>query len=570
MNMSFLQTPSLLMYNKMLKSLADGKSFTKVLALFGELRGQGLYPDNFTLPVVLKSIGRLRKVLEGEKVHGYAVKTGLEFDSYVSNSLMGMYASLGKIEITHKVFDEMPQRDVISWNGLISSYVGNGRFEDAIGVFQRMSQESNLKFDEGTIVSTLSACSALKNLEIGEGIHKYVVTEFEMSVRIGNALVDMFCKCGYLDKARAVFDSMRDKNVKCWTSMVFGYVSNGRIDEARELFERSPVKDVVLWTAMMNGYVQFNRFDEALELFRCMQTAGIRPDNFVLVSLLTGCAQTGALEQGKWIHGYINENRVKVDKVVGTALVDMYAKCGCIETALEVFYEIKERDTASWTSLIYGLAMNGMSGRALDLYYEMENVGVRLDAITFVAVLTACNHGGFVAEGRKIFHSMTERHKVQPKSEHCSCLIDLLCRAGLLDEAEELVDKMCSETDETLVPVYCSLLSAARNYGNVKIAERIAEKLEKVEVSDSSAHTLLASVYASANRWEDVTNVRRKMKDLGIRKFPGCSSIEVDGVSHEFIVGDDPSSHPKMDEINSMLHQTTNLMLDLEHKEIDS
>jgi pentatricopeptide repeat protein len=214
--------------------------------------------------------------------------------------------------------------------------------------------------------------------------------------------------------------------------------------------------------------------------------------------------------------------------------------------------------------------MNGMSGRALDLYYEMENVGVRLDAITFVAVLTACNHGGFVAEGRKIFHSMTERHNVQPKSEHCSCLIDLLCRAGLLDEAEELIDKMRGESDETLVPVYCSLLSAARNYGNVKIAERVAEKLEKVEVSDSSAHTLLASVYASANRWEDVTNVRRKMKDLGIRKFPGCSSIEIDGVGHEFIVGDDLLSHPKMDEINSMLHQTTNLMLDLEHKEIDS
>ncbi|KAG7598889.1 Pentatricopeptide repeat [Arabidopsis suecica] len=569
MKMGSLQAPSLLMYNRMLKSLAESKSFTKVLALFGELRGQGLHPDNFTLPVVLKSVGRLRKVIEGEKVHGYAVKTGLEFDSYVCNSLMGMYAALGKIEITHKVFDEMPERDVVSWNGLISSYVGHGRFEDAIGVFKRMSWESNLKADEGTIVSTLSACSVLKNLEIGERIYRYVVTEFEMSVRIGNALVDMFCKCGCLDKARAIFDSMRDKNVKCWTSMVSGYVSNGRIDEARELFERSPVKDVVLWTAMMNGYVQFNRFDEALELFRCMQTKGIRPDNFVLVSLLTGCAQTGALDQGKWIHGYICENRVTVDKVVGTALVNMYAKCGCIETALEVFYEMKERDTTSWTSLIYGLATNGMSGRALDLYYEMENVGVRLDDITFVAVLTACNHGGFVAEGRRIFYSMTERHKIQPKSEHYSCLIDLLCRAGLLDEAEELIDKMHGESDKTLVPVYCSLLSAARNYGNVKIAERVAEKLEKVEVSDSSAHTLLASVYASANRWEDVTNVRRKMKDLGIRKFPGCSSIEVDGVSHEFIVGNDPSSHPKMDEINSMLHQTTNLMLDLEHEEIE-
>ncbi|KAF2560066.1 hypothetical protein F2Q68_00014997 [Brassica cretica] len=347
---------------------------------------------------------------------------------------MGMYAALGKMEITHKLFDEMPERDVVSWNGLISSYAGHGSFDDAITVFKRMSKESNLKPDESTIVSTLSACSALKNLEVGEGIHRYVVvTEFEMSVKIGNALVDMFCKCG-------------------------------RIDEGRELFERSPVKDVVLWTAMMNGYVQFNRFDEALELFRCMQTDGIRPDNFVLVSLLKGCAQTGALEQGKWIHGYIDENRVTVDRVVGTALVDMYAKCGCIESALEVFYETKERDTASWTSLIYGLTMNGMSGRAMDLYYEMESVGVRLDDITFVAVLTACNHCGFVEEGRRVFYSMTKVHKIQPKAEHYSCLIDLLSRAGLLEEAEEVIDEMRNESDESLVPLYCSLLSAAHTF----------------------------------------------------------------------------------------------------------
>ncbi|CAN6899828.1 unnamed protein product [Brassica oleracea] len=560
MKMGPVQTPSLIAYNKMLKSLADTKTFTKVLFLFSELRRNALFPDNFTLPIVLKSIGRLRNVLEGEKLHGYAVKSGLKFDPYVCNSLMGMYAALGKMEITHKVFDEMPERDVVSWNGLISSYVGHGRFDDAVAAFKRMSQESSLKPDESTIVSTLSACSALKNLEVGEGIHRYVVgTELETSVKIGNALVDMYSKCGCLDKARAVFDSMRGKNVKCWTSMVSGYVSKGRIDEGRELFERSPAKDVVLWTAMMNGYVQFNRFDEALELFRCMQSQGVSPDNFVLVSLLKGCAQTGALEQGKWIHGYICENRVRVDEVVGTALVDMYAKCGCIETALEVFYETKERDAASWTSLIYGLAMNGMSRRAMDLYYEMENVGVRLDDITFVAVLTACNHGGFVAEGRRVFYSM-----IQPKTEHYSCMIDLLCRAGCLDEAEELIDNMRNESDETLVPVYCSLLSAARNYGNLEVAERVAEKLKEVEVSDSSAHTLLASVYASANRWQDVTNVRRRMKDLGIRKFPGCSSVEIDGVPHEFIVGDtsSSSSHPKMDEINTML--ASNYKLDVE------
>ncbi|CAH8360022.1 unnamed protein product [Eruca vesicaria subsp. sativa] len=476
-----VQIPSLIVYNKMLKSLAESKSFTKVLTLFAELRRNALYPDNFTLPVVLKSIGRLRNVTDGEKLHGYALKYGLNLDPYVC---MGMYAALGKMEITHKVFDEMPERDVVSWN--------TG------------------------------------------------------------------------DKARAVFDSMRSKNVNCWTSMVSGYVSNGRIDEGRELFERSPVKDVVLWTAMINGYVQFNRFDEALELFRCMQTQGIRPDNFVLVSLLNGCAQTGALEQGKWIHGYIYENGVRVDKVVGTSLVDMYAKCGCIETALEVFYETKERDTASWTSLIYGLAMNGMSRRAMDLYYEMENIGVRLDDITFVAVLTACNQSGFVGEGRRVFYSM-----IQPKSEHYSCMLDLLCRAGCLDEADELIDKMRNESDETLVPVYCSLLSAARNYGNVELAERVAKKLEKVEVSDSSAHTLLASVYASANRWEDVTNVRRKIKVWESESFLVVALLEIDGVPHEFIVGD-TSSRPKMDEINTMLHQTTNWMLSLEHAVVES
>ncbi|XP_056848424.1 pentatricopeptide repeat-containing protein At1g31430-like isoform X2 [Raphanus sativus] len=478
MKMGPVQTPSLIVYNKMLKSFADTKTFTKVLSLFAELRRNALYPDNFTLPIILKSIGRLRNVAEGEKLHGYALKSGLNLDPYVCNSLMGMYAALGKMEIARKVFDEMPQRDVVSWNGLISSYVGHGRFDDAVAVFKRMSKESDLKPDESTIVSTLSACSALKNLELGEVIH---------------------------------------------------------------------------------------RFDEALELFRRMQSQGVRPDNFVLVSLLKGCAQTGGLEQGKWIHGYICENRVRVDKVVGTALVDMYAKCGCIETALEVFYETRERDTASWTSLIYGLAMNGMSRRAMDLYYEMENGGVRLDDITFVSVLTACNHGGFVGEGRGVFYSMSNVHKVRPKSEHYSCMIDLLCRAGCLEEAEELIDEMRDESDKTLVPVYCSLLSAARNYGNVELAERVAEKLEKVEVSDSSAHTLLASVYASANKWEDVTNVRSKMKDLGIRKFPGCSSVEIDGVPHESIVGDtssSSSSHPKTDEIK--YNAVSNYKLDVE------
>ncbi|XP_010525143.1 PREDICTED: pentatricopeptide repeat-containing protein At1g31430 [Tarenaya hassleriana] len=564
--LGFVQSPCLVMYNLMIKAVAKDENFRKVLVLFSELRKQGLNPDNFTLPPVFKAMGCLGKVVEGEKVHGYVVKSG--FDACVCNSVMGMYGALGKMEVAKKVFDEIPERDVVSWNVLISSYVGHRKFEDAIAVFRRMRRESNLKADEATVVSTLSACSVLRNQEVGEEIHRYVDAELEMTTKIGNALLDMYCKCGCVDKARAIFDEMGNKNVICWTSMVSGYASNGSLDEARELFERSPVRDIVLWTAMINGYVQFNLFDEALKLFRKMQIQRLRPDNFILVTLLKGCAQTGALEQGKWLHGYIHENSITLDRVVGTALVDVYAKCGCVEKALEVFYEMKERDTASWTSVIYGLAVNGMTSKALDFFSQMEEAGFRPDDITFIGVLTACNHGGLVEEGRRYFDSMTKTYKIQPKSEHYSCLIDLLCRAGLLDEAELLLEMIPIESSDIVVPLYCSLLSACRNYGNLKMSERVGRRLERVEVKDSSVHTLLASVYASANRWEDVTTVRRKMKELGIRKFPGCSSIEVNGVLHEFMVGG--PSHMEMDDIHSVLGQVTKWMLGLEREGIES
>ncbi|GFY96286.1 pentatricopeptide repeat (PPR-like) superfamily protein [Actinidia rufa] len=295
---NFIEDPSLFIYNVMIKAFAKHGSFRRAVSLFDGLRVQGLWPDNYTYPFVFKAIGCLKEGFVGEKVHGFVVKSGVDFDCYVCNSLMDMYAELGWVETVKKVFDEMPERDSVSWNVLISGYVRCNRFEDAIDVFRRMQRESNAKPDEATVVSTLSACTALKNLELGKEIHHYV--------------------------ARQIFDAMPTKNVICWTSMVSGYVSCGRLDEARDLFERSPVKDLVLWTAMINGYVQFNRVDEAVALFREMQIERIKPDKFTVVALLTGCSQLGALEQGKWIHRCIEENRITIDVVVGTALVDIW------------------------------------------------------------------------------------------------------------------------------------------------------------------------------------------------------------------------------------------------------
>ncbi|CAK9135599.1 unnamed protein product [Ilex paraguariensis] len=547
----FLEDPHLFVYNVMIKAYTKNGRFRRALLLFDELRYNGLWPDNFTYPFVFKAIGGLREVLSGEKVHGFVVKSGVVFDCYVCNSIMDMYGELGYVGSLKKMFDEMPERDLVSWNVLITGFVRCNRFEDAIAVYCQMRRESDVKPDEATVVSTLSACTALKNIELGKEIHQYVSNELGFTTIIGNALLDMYSKSGFLGMARQIFDGMLTKNVICWTSMVSGYVNGGQLDEARELFGRSPVRDVILWTAMINGYVQFNQVDEAMALFQEMQMKSIKPDKFTVVSLLTGCSQLGALEQGKWIHGYMEENRIKIDVVAGTALIDMYAKCGCIEKSLEIFGRLKEKDTALWTSIICGLAMNGKTSKALELFSEMEQGGFRPDDITFVGVLSACSHGGLVEEGRRYFSLMKKLYQIEPKLEHYGCLIDLLGRAGLLDEAEDLIEDLPKENNKIIVPLYGAFLSACRIYGNIDIAERVAKRLMEMEYGDSTVHTLLANVYASADRWDDATKVRRKMRDLGVRKAPGCSSIEVDGNVHEFLAGD--ASHPEMYKVYSML-----------------
>lgn len=534
---SCCENRTLFMYNVMIKGYVKTGQFKKPLYLFNELKIHGLFPDNFTYPFVFKAIGELKMVKGGEKIHGYVLKSGVLFDNYVGNSVMDMYGLFGYVESLNKVFDEMPNRDSVAWNILISGFVRCGRFQDAVVVYKKMREENGVKPDEATVVSTLSACTALKSLEIGREIHGYVVEELEFSLIIGNALVDMYCKCGCLIVAREIFDDMPMKNVICWTSMVLGYVNNGQLDEARKLFERSPVRDLVLWTTMINGYVQFNCVDDAMDLFRSMQIQGIKPDKYTLVALLTGCAQLGALQQGEWIHDYMKENRITVTAVVGTALIEMYAKCGCIEKSKEIFDELEEKDTASWTSIICALAMSGNTRKALELFSEMEQAGFHPDDITYIGVLSACSHGGLVEEGRKYFHAMSRIHAIQPKLEHYGCLIDLLGRAGLLSEAEVMISQIPNRDNKIIVPIYGALLSACRIYGNVDVGERVAELLMEIESYDSSTHTLLANTYASSGRWEDASKVRGTMRDLGVKKSPGCSSININANVHEFIVG---------------------------------
>ncbi|KAK8937431.1 Pentatricopeptide repeat-containing protein [Platanthera zijinensis] len=553
-----LRSPSLFAFNLMVKALSKKGSHGESISLYNRMRNDGVSPDMFTYPFVLKAFGCLRLDYEGRKTHGLIAKSGLEFDSFVRNSLIDMYAEMSSsVATSRQLFDEMPYKDVVTWNVLITSCVKRREFENAISVYREM-EEAGVKADEATLVTLLSACTAMKNLELGKKIHCYMKKEYNFSLPLGNAILDMYAKFGDLDGARHFFESMPSRNVISWTAMVSGYVSAGKVNEARKVFDHSPTKDVVLWTSMINGYVQYNHFEEALSMFREMQMEKIKPDKFTVVTLLTLCANLGALEQGKWIHGYIDENRIRADNVVSTALIDMYAKCGCIDKSLEIFREVRQKDRVAWTSTICGLALNGRTGEALELFSEMKALGVEPDDITFIGVLSACRHGGLVDEGRRYFHEMKEVYMIEPKIEHYGCLVDLLGRAGLLDEAEKMMEKIPDKRNADVLPLWGAFLGACRIHGNLEMGKRLAMEVFKVKLVNCGLQTLIANIYAAGDRWEDVSEVRKKMKSLGIKKTPGCSSIEVDGFIREFIVDD--TEHPETADIYSVLSDLSRII----------
>lgn len=350
---------------------------------------------------------------------------------------------------------------------------------------------------------------------------------FGFSLPVANALLDMYMKNGCLEEAVKLFEQMPSRNIISWTILVSGYAFAGQLDKARVLFYQCSEKDLIMWTAMINACVQHGCFEEALSLFREMQMQRVEPDRFTIVTLLTCCANLGALDQGEWIHQFAVDRKMKVDAVLGTALIDMYAKCGHVKKSMEVFEQMQGRDTTAWTSIICGLATNGQAGRALELFEDMERSKVKPDSITFIGVLSACCHGGLVDEGRKQFHAMKDVYRIPPRIEHYSCLVNLLGRAGLLDEAEKLIRDI--QINKDAMPLFGALLTACKAQGNVEMSERLTKRIGEQGYQIPDVNLLMSNVYATASRWEDAIRVRSKMAHPTIKKTAGCSLIEVKG-----------------------------------------
>ncbi|KAF7840654.1 pentatricopeptide repeat-containing protein [Senna tora] len=430
-------------------------------------------------------------------------------------------------------------------------------------LFCQMLSEGMVQPNRFTFPSVLKACSRMAGLEEGKQVHGLVI-KFGMNSDefIVSNLLRMYVMCGNMEDAQILFyrniDMVRliddkrkqDGNVVLWNVMIDGYVRLGDLKAANKLFDKMPQRSVVSWNVMISAFAQNGIFMKSIEIFHKMQMEDVAPNRVTLVSVLPAISRLGALELGKWVHLYAEKNKIPLDDVLGSALVDMYAKCGSIEKAIQVFQKLPKHNVITWNAIICGLAMHGRANDVFNYFSQMERSGVSPSDVTYIGILSACSHAGLVHKGKSFFNHMVDVARLEPRIEHYGCMVDLLGRAGLLEEAEELILNIPIRSDDV---IWKALLGACKMHKNMEIGRRAAEVLMRLVRHDSGAYVALSNMYASVGDWDAVAEVRMMMKDLDIRKDPGCSWIEIDGAIHEFLVEDD--SKPRAKEIHSMLEE---------------
>lgn len=457
----------------------------------------------------------------------------------------------------------------------IYRYCQNELFDEALRLFDEM-KDTNVEPDQMVLSTILSACGRTRNIHYGKAVHEYLIEKnVFIHLHLRSALVTMYASCGCMDLARQLYDQMEPKNLVVSTAMLTGFSRVGQVNEARSIFDKIVEKDLVCWSAMISGYSESDKPQEALRLFMELQTLKIKPDQVTMLSVISACGNLGVLNQGKWIHGYIDRNEFRGAVSINNALIDMYAKCGSLECAREVFENMGKRNVITWTTMINAFAMHGDAKSALDYFQRMKVENIQPNAVTFVGLLYACSHVGLVEEGKGIFKSMVDDYGIIPKHEHYGCMVDLLGRAKCLREALELVESMPLAPN---VIIWGSLVAACRVHRDPKLGEFAARKLLQMEPDHDGALVLLSNIYAKERRWEDVREIRRQMKEKGIFKERGCSRIELNNKVHEFLVGDRKHEltekiYEKLEEVVCQLKlvgykpNTCSVLVDLEEEE---
>ncbi|KAK9122786.1 hypothetical protein Sjap_012388 [Stephania japonica] len=516
----FEQMPhrNIVSWTSLVSGLAQNGHFSESLKLFSMMRKSGLKPTQFAFSSAIQAATSIGSISCGKRLHSLSLKLGLNIEMYVGSNLADMYSKCGCLDEACRVFAEMPCKDEVSWTAMIDGCAKNGNFEEALVGFKKMVCEG-IGVDQFVFCSTLGACAALRALAFGRGLHSCVVKlGFGLVSFVGNALTDMYSKVGDMESA----------------SRVFGVGSE--------------CQSVVSCTSLIDGYAEMGRIEEAFVVFIELRRQDIEPNEYTFCSLIKACANQAALDQGVQVHAHAMKSNFEKDPFVYAILVDMYGKCGLLDSSIQVFDEIGDPTEIAWNSLLGVYAHHGLGKEAVKTFEEMVGRGINPNEITFVSLLVACSHNGLVEEGLNYFNSMKKSYGIVPKPEHFSCVIDLLGRAGRLKEAEEFINSMPFEPNAM---GWCSFLSSCRTCGDKERGELAAEKLMRLEPENSGTHVLLSKIYALVRQWDDVRILRKVMKDGKVKKSPGYSWVDVANKTHVF--GAENWSHPQQKEIYEKL-----------------
>jgi pentatricopeptide repeat protein len=483
------------MWNTLLRAHAHSQSHASdALDLYKRMRAAGVAPDHYTYPIVLPACAAARAPRLGRAAHGDAVRFALAGDGFARSALITLYFQEGEVADAERVFWEGhgSSRTVVSWTAMVAGYVQNYFFGEAVVLFGRMIAEGVLP-NEITLISFLPCLQGQEWLDAGEMVHGFVIKMgFDANIQLVNALIAMYGKCGRISLAEALFEGMTVRSLVSWNTMVAMYEQHG---------------DAV----------------DAIKFFRRMLTEKVGFDCVTLVSVLSACARSGALDTGKWVHEFAWNHGLDTDARIGNVLVDMYAKCGEIANAREIFDCLPVRGVVPWSTMISAYANHGESAEALKLFSLMKSEGVRPNSFTFTAVLVSCGHSGLVDEGLKHFNSILTNYQMSPTLEHYACMVDMLGRAGRLVEAYEIIRGMSIRPDKC---VWGAFLGGCRLHGNLELAEFVAKDLFQSGSHDVTFYVLMSNMYFEAGMLEHAERIRRAMKEMELKKKAGRSAVK--------------------------------------------
>ncbi|PWA62408.1 tetratricopeptide repeat (TPR)-like superfamily protein [Artemisia annua] len=496
--------------------LNNGNAVSSLLLLC-RMGGEVVKPNEFSFSTCFKACGMVGVAENGVQIHGWCCKSGFEWFHVVGNSMIDMYAKCGRVEDGAKVFGEMRERSLITWNAMIAGYAGGYNGDKSLVLFKEMQVEGKVP-DEFTFTSTLKACAGIGEVRAGKQIHGFLIsTGFRLSEEmiVAGSLIDLYAKCGYLCEAQKVFDSVA-------------------------------MKSVISWTTLVVGYAQYGNLSKAMESYRELRKSGVTVDEFVLSSLMAVFADFALVEQGKQMHAFTIKVPSGLHISVANSVMDMYIKCGLIEDAGKLFREMPKRNVISWTVMITGYGKYGFGKEAIKFFENMQLENIAPDGVTYLAVLSSCSHSGLVNESREYFSRLCSDSIVKPNVEHYACMVDLLGRSGRLKEARDLINSMPVKPNSG---IWQTLLSACKVHGDLEMGREVGEILLKMDGVSAVNYVTMSSIYANAGYWKESESVRKSVKAKGLKKVGGQSWVEIDKTINFFYNGDE--RHP----LTSRIHQ---------------